>query len=58
MIGEARVAGSPYMDKSGDECKECVDVKFLSGPWKDKTLNLIRQQISTGKKSFPDRSKY
>jgi hypothetical protein len=57
MIGDAYVAGKPITDSSDPDAydKEKIDIRFDSGPWKGKTLKLIRQQISTGKKPFPDR---
>lgn len=63
MIGEAYVAGKPMVKSAIDEDgnpieRDCIDIEFKSGPWKGKTLNLIRQQIAHknwGKKSFPER---
>ena len=60
MIGDAKVAGKPVTDASDPDAydKEKVDVHFNSGPWKGKTLKIIRQMISTGLKSFPSRREY
>lgn len=41
MLGSAEVAGVPVV---GEE-SHTMDIKFHTGPWAGKTLNLIRQQI-------------
>lgn len=60
MIGDAVIAEKPCIDfKNTDILKqEVVAVHFISGPWKDRTLSLIRQQIATSLKSFPNREVY
>ena len=51
MLGEAYVASKPYTKDAktflGEKYKQdTIQIKFESGPWEGKTLELIRQQIS------------
>jgi len=57
MIGDAYVANKPIMNPEDPEAvnTEVLDVRFESGPWKGKTLNLCRQQVSNTGLSFPPR---
>lgn len=50
FIGTQVLAGKPRKkkgkDSEGNEIKfDCIDVEFVSGPWKGKTLELVRQHI-------------
>ena len=60
MIGDAYIAGEPIVNHYDPDSydKEKVDVRFTSGPWKGKTLKIIRQMISTDNRSFPIRKEY
>jgi hypothetical protein len=60
MIGDAYIAGEPVINPDDPDAydKEKIDVRFDSGPWKGRTLEIIRQMISTGKQSFPPRKEY
>lgn len=54
MIGKNEVSSKPYLkdlqDLEGNFIKnDCVKVKFYSGPWKGKELELVRQQIKAKK---------
>jgi hypothetical protein len=50
FLGKAYIAGEPKRkkekDSKGDELKfDIIDVRFESGPWKGRTLELLRQHI-------------
>ena len=60
MLGQAIVASKPSIEKNPikSHLKESIDIRFNSGPWKGRTLKLIRQQISNTSRSFPVRDVY
>ena len=60
MIGDAFVANEPVINPKDPDAydAENIDIRFNSGPWKGRTLNLIRQQISIDSRSFPVRKEY
>ena len=60
MLGDAIVASKPNidLDNSEEHKRETIDIRFDSGPWKGRILNLIRQQISNTSRSFPPRKEY
>jgi hypothetical protein len=59
MMGDAIIASKPINKKGKDAdgniiMQACIDVKFNSGPWEGRTLNMLRQQLSTSTVPFPD----
>lgn len=52
MVYPGFIAGKPHektiiLEGEEPQLYDCIDVTFEQGPWKGKTVNLVRQQIAS-----------